>query len=108
MQMDKKLWKKILLYLIIFLIIIFTVNWLVKSGQTRRNKNQAENFNGYYKNLLAGCQNKDAKLYACCFDSVAYMANNNFQQSSAIRCNPGFKLNTFNCPGAYKWCEMIR
>ena len=26
------------------------INWLIKSGQADRNKNQAENFNVYYKN----------------------------------------------------------
>ncbi len=104
---DKKFQKKILIYLIIFIVIIFVVNWLIKSRQADRNKNQAENFNAYYKQLLAQCS-YDKKIYDCCFNSVAYMAENNYKLATAIGCEPGYKINTYNCQGSYKWCEMFR
>jgi len=102
----KKFKKNIIIYFIIFIIIIILLNWLAKSGQANRNKNQEKNFNDYYKQLLNQC-NKDKKIYDCCFDSVAYMAAGDLKTTEA-GCNPGFKPNTFNCPGSYKWCEMIR
>ena len=103
---NKKFQKKILIYIIIFVVIILLLNWLIKSGQSNRNKNQAENFNAYYKGLLAQCD-KASAAYNCCFNSVAYMAANNFKQAG-IGCDPGFKLNMFKCEGSYKWCEMVR
>jgi len=103
---NKNFQKNILIYAIIFVAVIFLLNWLVKSSQAGRNKNQAENFNVYYKELLRRCE-KDGKIYDCCFNSVTYMAANNLK-TAGIGCDPGFKLNTFDCQGAYKWCEMIR
>ena len=103
---DRKLWKKILIYFFIFILIIFLLNWLIKSGQADRDKNQAENFNVYYKNLLGQC-GKEKKVSDCCFDSVAYMAVNDLK-TAGIGCEPGFKLNTFSCQGSYRWCEMAR
>ena len=103
---NKKFQRNVLIYIIIFVVIIFLLNWLIKSGQADRNKNQAENFNAYYKGLLVQC-GKDKKAYDCCFNSVEYMAANNLELAG-IGCNPAFKLNTFSCPGSYKWCEMIR
>jgi len=103
---NKKFQKNVLIYFMIFIVIIFLTNWLVKSGQNDRNKNQAENFNAYYKGLLAQC-GQEKKVYDCCFNSVSYMAANDLKQAG-IGCEPGFKLNTFGCKGSYKWCEMIR
>ena len=103
---NKKFQKTILIYFVIFLAIIFLLNWLIKSGQADRNKNQAENFNDYYKGLSAQC-GKDKEIHDCCFNSVAYMAQNDLKVAG-IGCEPGFKLNTFSCKGTYKWCEMIR
>ncbi|MDP2737096.1 MAG: hypothetical protein Q8O59_04975 [bacterium] len=103
---NKKFQKNILIYFIIFVVIILLLNWLVKSMQTNRNKNQAENFNVYYSQLLKQC-GQEKKVYDCCFNSVAYMAANNYK-TAEISCNPGFKINTYNCQGSYKWCEMIR
>ena len=103
---NKKFRSLVFLYLIIFLIIIFLLNWLIKSSQAVRNKSQEENFSVYYKELLGRCD-KDEKNYDCCFNSIAYMAANNLKLVGA-GCGPGFKLNTFDCQGAYKWCEMIR
>jgi hypothetical protein len=103
---NKKFQKNIIIYFIIFLVMIFIVSWLVKSGQTARNKNQTENFNAYYKELLARC-GKESESYNCCYNSVAYMASNSLK-TAGIGCDPGFKINTFNCQGSYRWCEMIR
>ena len=103
---NKKFQKNILIYLLIFIAIIFLVNWLIKSGQADRNKNQAENFNVYYKNLLEQC-GREQKTHDCCFNSVAFMAANNLKLGG-VSCDPGFKINTFSCAGSYKWCEMIR
>lgn len=102
---NKRFQKKILIYIIIFVVIILLLNWLAKSEQANR-MNQAENFNVYYKGLLAQCD-KASAAYTCCFNSVAYMAANNFKQAG-IGCDPGFKLNMFKCEGSYKWCEMVR
>ncbi|GEM_PF-7017187 len=103
---NKNFQKKLLIYIIIFLAIIFIINWLVKSGQADRNKNQTENFSAYYKQLLSQC-GREKEVYSCCFNSVALMAANNYKLAG-IGCQPGFKLNTFDCAGAYKWCEMKR
>jgi len=103
---NKKFQKKILICIIIFVVIILLLNWLIKSGQANRSKNQAENFNAYYKGLLVQCD-KQGAAYNCCSNSVAYMAANGFKQAG-ISCNPGFRLNTYSCAGSYKWCEMIR
>jgi len=103
---NRKFQKNILVYAIIFVIIILLLNWLIKSQAANRNKNQAESFDAYYSQLLAHC-GKEKKVYDCCFNSVAYMAASNFE-IAGIGCNPGFKLNTFNCQGSLKWCEMIR
>ncbi|MFA6306212.1 MAG: hypothetical protein WCV70_00415 [Patescibacteria group bacterium] len=104
---NKKFQANIIIYAVIFVIIILLLNWLVKSGQTSRNKNQEENFSDYYKSLLVKCDKQDEKIYNCCFASVAYMAANNLELAG-IGCQPAFKLNTFGCLGSYKWCEMVR
>ncbi len=103
---NKKFLTNILVYGVIFFMVILLLNWLVKSGQAARNKNQAENFNVYYKKLLEQCDKKK-EAYDCCFNSVAHMAAGNFK-IAGMGCDPGFKLNLFSCPGSYKWCEMIR
>jgi len=105
---DKKLQKVIIICLIIFIIAVLTASWLVKAGQSDRNKSQAENFSNYYKELVAKCDNKDKKVYDCCFNSVAYMAAGNYQLAPGLGCQFGFKLNTFNCQSSYSWCEMTR
>ncbi|MDD4272059.1 MAG: hypothetical protein PHF50_04640 [Patescibacteria group bacterium] len=104
--MNKKFQKNILIFAVIFILIILLLNWLIKSGQASRNKNQTEDFNVYYKELLARC-GQEKKVYDCCFNSVAYMASNNLKLAG-IGCNPGLKLNAYSCLGSYKWCEMIR
>ena len=103
---NKEFQKNVLIYIVIFLVVIFVLNWLVKSGQAARNKNQVENFNPYYKDLLVQC-GKDKEVNNCCFNSVAYMAAGNYKLAG-IGCEAGFKLNTFRCEGSYRWCEMIR
>ena len=103
---NKKFQKNILIYFIIFVVIILLLNWLIKSQQANRNQNQVENFNAYYKGLLNQC-GKDKEVYNCCFNSVAHMAASNLK-IAGIGCEPSFKLNTFNCKGSYKWCEMAR
>lgn len=105
---DKKYQKNFLIYLVVAIAIILLLNWLVKSGQADRSKNQAENYNAYYKELLRQCGVKDKQLYDCCASSVESMAANNYKLTSTIGCEPGFKINTYKCLGAYKWCEMIR
>lgn len=105
-KLRKKFLINILIYAVIFVVIIFLLNWLIKSGQADRDKNQAENFNEYYKSLLAQC-GEEKEIYDCCFNSVAFMAANNYK-IGGIGCDPGFKINTYNCQGSYKWCEMIR
>ncbi|MBI4779423.1 hypothetical protein HY797_03155 [Candidatus Falkowbacteria bacterium] len=104
---DRKFQINVLVYAVIFIVVIIFLNWLIKSGQADRSKNQVENFNDYYKSLLAKCDKENEKIYDCCLDSVKYMAAANFELAG-IGCKPGFKLNTFNCIGSYKWCEMIR
>ncbi|MDO8667700.1 MAG: hypothetical protein Q7K35_01220 [bacterium] len=106
--MNKNFKKNILVYLVIFIVIILLLNWLIKSGQANRSKNQAENFNVYYKELLRQCGIKDKELYNCCFSSIELMSANNFKLASGIGCDPGFKINTFKCLGSFKWCEMAR
>ncbi|MDO8592470.1 MAG: hypothetical protein Q7R92_01690 [bacterium] len=106
--MSKKFKKIILIFAAFFMVAVLLVNWLIKSGQAGRSKNQIENFSDYYKRLLAKCDKKDGKSYNCCLKTVESMASNNYQLASGLGCPPGFKINTFNCPGSYKWCELIR
>jgi len=105
---DKKFQKNILIYGVIFVIVIILVNWLIRARQNNYNKSEAESFSKYYQELMARCDNKDKKAYNCCFSSVAYMAAGNHELAPGLGCRFGFKLNTFNCQGSYKWCETIR
>ncbi len=97
----------IIIYIVVFVIAVFLLNWLIKSQAAGRNKNQAENFNKYYKELAARCDNKDKKAYDCCFNSVVFMAAYNLRPAG-ISCEPGYKINTYECLGSFKWCEIIR
>lgn len=105
---DKKFQKNILIYLIVFVVIIILLNWLIKSGQNSRNKNETESFNDYYKGLQARCSQEDKELYNCCLASVKQMAASNNKLAADLGCDLGFKINTLKCLGAYKWCEIIR
>ena len=105
---DKKFQKKFLICLAIFMIMVFSLNWLVKSQQESRQKNEVSNFSPYYKGLLAKCGQSDKAVYDCCFASVELMAANNYKSAPAIGCEPGYKINTYGCLGSYKWCEMPR
>jgi hypothetical protein len=98
----------ILVYLAVFIIVVILLNWFIKSLESNRNKNEVSNFNGYYKELLYLCGNKDKQLYDCCINSVTYMAAGNYQLAPGLGCQFGLKLNTFSCQGSYKWCEMVR
>lgn len=103
---DKNFIKIAATCLIIFIVIVALLNWLIKSIVAERNKNQAENFNAYYQELLSRCGQEKA-VHDCCFNSVAYMSANNFKIAD-IGCDPGYKVNAYNCLGTYKWCEPIR
>lgn len=104
---DKKTQKKILICLVIFILVILLLNWLIRAQQNNRNKSEAESFSKYYKDLMARCDNRDKKVYDCCFNSVSYMAANNLKLAG-IGCNFGFRVIAFGCQGSYKWCEMIK
>lgn len=106
--MDKKIIKAVLFCLIIFIVIIVLLNWLAKSQQNSRFKNEASNFNDYYKELLRQCGNKDKQLYNCCSASVELMAANNYKLASNLGCDFGYKVDTYECLGSFKWCELIR
>lgn len=103
---DKKNLRNIIIYSLLFIALIIILSFIINWRRTTDKEDTVKHLSSYYQGLLNQCQL--TKNPSCCADSVEYMAKLNYQSASDLGCSFGQKINTLNCAGSFKWCEMIR
>ena len=95
---------------IIVLVILFSMfdisdlTKLIPGGE--KGEEKIFNAETYYADLEAGCDDVPSTQRGCCIISVSTMEKWGYKLADEDgNCPAGFEADTFNCPGAYDWCE---